>query len=162
MWAISDHAAARHRPAAFVLSVLVTIGSAGCGRREIPRFDLSGTVTYDGQPVPRGYIVFRPDRGAGNDGPGSQADIRDGRYATLPGQGTIGGLHAIQVFGFDGKPYEIPAGMSGGGPTLMNQVGKPIFAAATLEEDLPKEATVRNLVVPRQPVDGKGRAARAD
>ena len=122
----------------------------GCGRRAIPRYDLSGSVTYEGKPVPRGYIVFRPDREAGNDGPGSQADIRDGRYATLPGQGTIGGRHSIQVFGFDGKPYEIPAGIPGSGPALVNQVGMPLFPAASLVEDLPRASAVRDLVVPQQ------------
>lgn len=132
---------------AVALAVFFVTVPAGCGPRAIPRFDLSGTVTYEGKPVPRGYIVFRPDREAGRDGPGAQADIRDGTYATLPGQGTIGGPHVVQVYGFDGKPYEIPAGMPGG-PALMNQVGKPLFSAASLSADLPKAPAVRDFVVP--------------
>lgn len=133
--------------AAIACAVLIATVPVGCGPRAIPRFDLAGTVTYHGKPVPRGYIVFRPDRAAGRDGPGAQADIRDGRFATLPGQGTIGGRHVIQVFGFDGKPYDIPAGMPGG-PTLTNPMGMPLFSAATLSADLPEAAAVRDFIVP--------------
>lgn len=145
MTATSERAGAV--PTVVSLAVLIASVAPGCGPRAIPRFDLSGTVTYEGKPVPRGYIVFRPDREAGRDGPGAQADIRDGTYATLPGQGTIGGAHVVQIFGFDGKPYEVPAGMPGG-PALMNQVGKPLFSAATLSADLPKAPAVRDFVVP--------------
>lgn len=128
----------------------VVVVATGCGRREIPRFDLSGTVTYDGKPIPRGYLVLRPDREAGNEGPGAQADIRDGRYATLPGRGTIGGPHVIDVYGFDGKPYEIPAGALGG-VTLTNQVGKPLFKVATFHENLPRNHAGHDFAIPAGP-----------
>ena len=43
-------------PLAAVLCML-----AGWSPKPPPRYDLSGKVTYQGVPVPRGYIVFRPD-----------------------------------------------------------------------------------------------------
>lgn len=132
-----------------LVAATIAAGCPGCKQSDTPRYDLSGAVTFDGKPVPRGYIVFRPDGSAGNDGPGAQADIRDGKYATLPGRGTIGGSHEIQVFGFDGKPYETPAGISGGQPT-MNQLGGRLFGPVIMKSDLPKHHATFDLVVPKQ------------
>ncbi|MCE9629090.1 MAG: hypothetical protein K8S94_00015 [Planctomycetia bacterium] len=131
------------------IAAVIAGSVVGCGRHAVERFDLAGTVTYDGKPVPKGYIVFRPDGSAGNHGPGAQADIRDGKYATLPGRGTIGGPHEIQLFGFDGKAYETPAGISGGRPT-MNQMGARLFGPVMMKSDLPKLHATFDLVVPKQ------------
>jgi len=133
--------------AAACLPVLVVL--AGCGSGSGPaRFDLSGTVTYDGKPVPAGYIVFNPDAAAGNSGPGAQADIRDGKYQTLPGQGTIGGPHVASVFGFDGRPYTVGKGPDGN--PIANPMGKPLFTAATIKAELPKQAGTYDFLVPKQ------------
>jgi len=121
---------------------------AGCGGGEPPRFELSGTVTYDGQPVPAGFIVFEPDAAAGNSGPGAQADIHDGKYRTLPGRGTIGGPHVVSVFGFDGIPYQPDEDVDG--PAIPNPMGKPLFGTATIRVDLPKQTAVHDIVVPKQ------------
>src|SRR6218665_3244585 len=94
----------------------------GCGEGEIPRYALSGAVLYDGQPVPVGYMTFQPDEAAGNSGPATQADIRDGRFATQPGQGTIGGPHVVTIFGFDGKPIAEPNNPAG------RPMGTPIIS----------------------------------
>ena len=132
--------------AAACLAALLVLG--GCGRKAGPsRFDLSGTVTYDGKPVPSGYIVFAPDLAAGNQGPGTQANIRDGQYQTAPGQGTVGGPHVATVCGFDGKTFDI---IVREGVVEKNPMGKPLFLNAQLKIDLPKRATVQDLVVPKQ------------
>jgi len=129
------------------LSALVVL--AGCGGRgDVPRFDLSGTVTYDGKPVPAGFIVFEPETAAGNSGPASQADIRDGKYRTLPGRGTIGGPHVVRIFGFDGQPYQIDEDIQG--QPMVNPMGKPLFETVTMKVDLPKETAVHDFVVPKQ------------
>jgi len=122
---------------------------AGCGgQRDAPRFDLSGTVTYDGKPVPAGYMVFAPDTAAGNSGPASQADIRDGKYGTGPGLGTIGGPHIVSLFGFDGIPYQLAEDVEG--PPMLNPMGKPLFETVTMKVDLPKESAVHDFAIPRQ------------
>jgi hypothetical protein len=122
---------------------------AGCGGKgDAPRFDLSGTVTYDGKPVPAGYIVFEPETAAGNSGPASQADIHDGKYSTLPGHGTIGGPHVVRIFGFDGRPYK--AGEGPQGHPMLNPMGKPLFTASAIKVDLPKQKAVHDFAIPKQ------------
>ena len=115
----------------------------GCNRREHERYGLAGKVVYNGQSVPAGYIVFTPQASAGNPGPGSQADIHDGKYATLPGQGTIGGPHVARIFAFDGKPYTPPGGKM---PIVM---GHPLFPPYTAKVDLAKQATTFDFTVPK-------------
>jgi hypothetical protein len=115
--------------------------AAGCGGPDgPPRYDLSGTVKFNGRPVPAGYIVFEPDTSQGNAGPGTQADIRDGHYETPPEQGTIGGPHVITISGFDGVAFE-------DGP-MRNPLGRPLFASFQTTEDLPKEAATKDFTVP--------------
>jgi len=133
--------------AAACLPVLVVL--AGCGSGSGPaRFDLSGTVTYDGKPVPAGYIVFNPDAAAGNSGPGTSADIRDGRYSTMSGRGTIGGPHVATVNGFDGVAFQTFDGPNG--QAMPHPMGKPLFASAAIKADLPKQTAVYDFVVPKQ------------
>ena len=122
---------------------------AGCGGSSGPtRFDLTGTVSYDGKPVPAGFIVFQPDAAAGNSGPGAQADIHDGKYHTLPGQGTIGGPHVVSISGYDGKAFEIARRPHG--EPIMNPNGKPLFPTAAIKVNVPKQAASYDFVVPKQ------------
>jgi len=123
--------------------VAALLGPAGCGGDAGPaRYDLSGTVTYDDRPVPAGYILFAPDKSQGNQGPGAQADIRDGHYQTPAGQGAVGGPHVVTISGFDGVAF-------GEGPAT-NPMGKPLFATYQTKADLPKEAGTRDFSVPVQ------------
>jgi hypothetical protein len=124
------------------VGLALVLAPVGCGHSGHTRFELSGTVTYDGQPVPVGYIVFTPDKAAGNPGPGSQADIHDGKYSTPSGLGTIGGPHVVTVFGFDGKSYVPP------GATMPIIMGHPLFPSFTVKLNLPKAAGVQDLTVP--------------
>ncbi|EAQ80816.1 hypothetical protein DSM3645_12386 [Blastopirellula marina DSM 3645] len=99
---------------AFVLPVIL----AGC-RKDDSTVHLTGSVTYDGRPVPCGNIWFIPDHKQGNSGHGSMALIRDGKYDTQSGLGVVGGAHLVRIEAFDGvvhgdnadgklitKPYE--------------------------------------------------------
>ena len=86
-----------------MLAVLAaTVLVAGCGRDGQGRHELSGRVTYKGQPVPGGRILFVPDGSQANTGPGSVADIQDGRYRTRRGLGAVGGPHHVVIYGTDG------------------------------------------------------------
>ena len=68
---------------AFAVSSLV-----GCSKTDSA---LSGTVTFDGQPVPEGEIILSPDTTRGNQGPGVMARISNGKYATPDERGHWGG-----------------------------------------------------------------------
>lgn len=84
---------------------------AACGTDGPARYDVSGAVTFDGQPVPAGRIVFEPDSTQSNQGPAAYADIESGRYATPRGKGHVGGPHVVRITGTDGVPSgELPDG----------------------------------------------------
>lgn len=137
-----EYARKRHRSRWIAVGILALAVLGGCGSGE-QRFELSGTITYEGRPVPAGYIVFNPDAAAGNTGPGSTADIRDGRYTTPPGGGTMGGPHTVSIFGFDGTPYTMEGGMP-------NPMGKPLFTT-DLRVDLPKQRASHDFALPEPP-----------
>ena len=115
--------------------------ATGCGKQGSNRFDYSGKVTFRGQPVPKGYMLFSPDRDQGNSGPGSKAGIFDGRYETMKGQGVIGGPHVVTIVGTDGVPVDRGEG-------VMNPMGLPLFPEYTTKVDLPKESGTLDFEVP--------------
>jgi hypothetical protein len=146
---ITDHRLQKRLGFCVTACVPALLVLAGCGGGSDPsRFELAGTVSYDGKPVPAGFIIFKPDAAAGNSGPGAQVDIRDGKYHTMPGQGTVGGPHIASIFGFDGKPFQTAKGPHG--QPLTNPVGKPLFKTAAIKANLPKQTAVYDFVVPKQ------------
>jgi hypothetical protein len=114
----------------------------GCGPKSTAeRYDLTGAVTFRGQPVPKGYLILQPDKAKGNGGPGSKAGVFDGRYETMAGLGHVGGPHIVSIAGHDGIPFDQ-------GDGVMNPVGKPLFPTFKVEVDLPKESGTYDFVVP--------------
>ncbi len=113
--------------------------AGGCGGSgdTTKRFDLSGTVTFDGKPVASGTILLEPDAGKGNRGPAGFAKIVDGKFDTaLGGKGTVGGPHVARISGFDGKSAD---GRSD---------GAPLFSDYTASVDLPKQKATQEFQVP--------------
>lgn len=114
----------------------------GCGgsRDGPPRYTLSGTVTFDGKPVPYGTIIISPDSSQGNSGPGAFAQIRDGKYRTARGAGTVGGPHLLDVMGFRSFPgeegFEPETGI--------------LFDSYELAVDLPMENFTYDIAVPAE------------
>lgn len=124
------------------LTVMV-LGMMGCGTGEEgpARYPVSGSVTYDGQPVPRGTVAFEPDSSKGNNGPAVVAPIQDGRYETASGAGTVGGPHLVRIEGFDGQPTTLPDGMA-------MPDGKKLFPDFSTTAELPNEAATQDFDVP--------------
>ncbi len=120
----------------FTLGVMAL---AGCSSGE-RIYQLSGAITYDGKPVPKGTIVFEPDSTAGNSGGSGFAKIQDGRYDTsiLDGRGVVGGPHLVRIMGLDG----VPRG------ELLN--GIPIFQEYSSTADLPKKNGTQDFTVPKK------------
>jgi hypothetical protein len=121
------------------LGALLLIGP-GCGGDGVDRYDVSGVVTFDGNPVPLGQIMFQPDTGKGNRGPAGVAKIENGHFDTSKSdKGTVGGPHVVIISGFDGKDIneaeERPA-------------GSPLFPDYRTTVDLPKEDTTLQFDVP--------------
>jgi hypothetical protein len=110
---------------------------AGCGPTGPVRFEVSGEVTFRGQPVPAGMIYFTPDAPKGNQGPQAYAPIRQGKYDTRHGgKGTVGGPVTVRIEGFDGKG-EVPGA-----------VGNPLFVAYEIPAELPHSDTTQTFDVP--------------
>ena len=82
-----------------------------------PRYKLSGTANYQGKPISVGEISLTPDVAKGNDGPGSVAQIKDGKYETEADGGIVGGAYVVRIAAFDG----IPVGESSQGTPLLQQ-----------------------------------------
>lgn len=118
------------RGIALVLLFLTTI--VGCEKSH--RAELSGTITFGGEPIPAGRIYFNPDLEKKNDGPQGWAEIKDGVYDTRKnGLGFRGGPAVVVIQGFAG-------GADGFGP--------PLFQEYKITVDLPKVTSVSHFDVP--------------
>jgi hypothetical protein len=99
----------------------------GCSSGE-KLYDVSGTITFDGKPIPKGLIFFDPDKGT----PGTQgfANIENGMFDTAApnqGKGIRGGAYVIRISGFDGKA----------GPEA--PFGQYLFPEHELKKELPAQ-----------------------
>jgi hypothetical protein len=117
------------------VAVVATVGLVGCSPEE-KLYDVSGTITYQGQPVPKGIIHFDPD----GSGPQGFANIENGKFNTATaGQGKGirgGGKYTLRVNGFDGKV----------GPEA--PMGAAVFPEHTFSKDLPAQNQTLDYEVP--------------
>jgi hypothetical protein len=85
-----------HHWTLLVVSLLLT----GCGTSTPPLAEVSGTVSYRGQPLPGGVIVFTPDPAKGSSGPLASSVLQsDGSFVLQTGTatGAAAGWHRITV-----------------------------------------------------------------
>lgn len=122
------------------LCIITLALSVGCSSSDdpFPRFAFSGTVTFNGAPVPAGRVVIEPDEIAGNKGPQSILLIKDGKFDSTDGRGAIAGDVIIRVEGLDGKPDEV-AGLPD---------GAPLFPPYEMKKSLPAESSTIEIEVP--------------
>ncbi|HJZ57850.1 MAG TPA: hypothetical protein VKE74_23020 [Gemmataceae bacterium] len=121
-----------------VLALVLAL-AAGCGGGE-KLYDVSGTVTFDGQPVPAGRVYFDPDPTAGGSGPQGSAAIKDGKFDTaVEGRGVRGGGgYVIRVAAHDGKVSN------------ENPWGQPLRGTEyEFKKELPKERSELMIDVPK-------------
>lgn len=128
---------------AAALAAATAAATAGCGGEE-KLYNVSGTVTYNGKPIPKGLIFFDPDSTKGGSGSQGFANILNGQYTTADkGRGVRGGAYNIRISGFDGKEAnEAP-------------FGQTLFPEYGVNKDLPKADSELNIDVPK---GGKGSA----
>lgn len=140
----------RRWPAAGIAAVAgvgAMLVAAGCSRAPAgpQRYPVSGSVTFAGQPVPAGRIVFEPDRAAGNSGPAAYGSIVAGRFTTYPRMGAVEGPHVVQISGFDGKAFgELSE-------------GRPLFPDHTTSATVPARPATIDFTVP-SPAANRGPA----
>jgi len=79
-------------PLRLFLVVLGLFLFAGCEGETAPLAPVSGKVSYQNQPLPRGTIVFVPDADRGNNGPLAQGTIQAGGSYTVQTDGKAGAV----------------------------------------------------------------------
>ena len=84
-------------------ALLLLVCLVGCSPSD-GRNTVSGTVTYNGEPLKYATIEFDPDTTKGNRGPQGSAEVRDGRYHTTSGFGPVVGPHTVRITGWDVGP----------------------------------------------------------
>ncbi|MEW4564300.1 hypothetical protein AB1K70_17310 [Bremerella sp. JC770] len=93
------------RLAVFAAAWGVSLATGCSSENPSPRYQVSGMVTYAGEPIPEGLVKFEPDVENGGMGPGGYAPIKDGFYRTE--QGICAGPVKVSICGFDGVPLEV-------------------------------------------------------
>lgn len=116
---------------------LVCLGLCGCGQSGPVKYTVQGQIQMpDGKPVPAGEISFEPDGSSGNQGPGSMAQIRDGKYSLPRDQGVVGGSYTVVISPFDGVQF---------GESIQ---GKPLRQVPYSEKvELPKEDSTKDFKI---------------
>ena len=111
--------------------------AAGCSS-QAKLAQISGKVSFKGQPVPAGWISFTPDVAAGALGQVRVFQIHDGAYdsAKETEPGIAPGAYQVRIAGFDGK--KIP---------FYGQ-GKQIFNPIEDKYTVPSGATTKDFVIP--------------
>jgi hypothetical protein len=125
----------------------------GCGGT--PGNRVSGTVTFDGRPVPAGKVYFKPDAEAGGAGATGFADIVAGRYDTgLSGARNVGtGPMVVMVEGID------PQAGPGAGGDSPDVTARLLFQGYELRADVPAGAFTLDIAVPPEAAAGAAKPA---
>ncbi|HWL08387.1 MAG TPA: hypothetical protein VNQ76_08285 [Planctomicrobium sp.] len=136
------------------LALSISLQATGCGQGNSDgpeRFQVSGIVKFDGEPLPFGTIVFEPDSSKGNSGPQGFAEIKNGVYDTglRDGRGSTGGPMVISI---QGKTEEV---------VTEGSTGRFLFQDFHMEKDLPKEKTTLDIDIPKEATDPKARKSPA-
>ena len=78
-----------------VLMLCGALVAAGCGSDTGGRIAVSGSVTYDGEPLPAGRILFTPAED--KPGPSAGEPIDDGHFTILAEEGPATGRYEVTV-----------------------------------------------------------------
>ena len=118
------------------LAIVLLATVAGCGANGPGRHQVTGTVRFAGQPVPKGEVIFEPDPAKNNKGPQARAFIEQGKFQTQPGQGAVAGPAVVRVLAYDGKAHpESPSGSA-------------LCLPYELHVDLPAADSTHDFVIP--------------
>lgn len=85
------------RSAVLAACLTAAVAASGCSSGsddELPREAISGTVTFDGQPLERGSITFLPEGQLPTQG---GAPIADGQYSIAQNEGLVPGNYHVAI-----------------------------------------------------------------
>jgi len=126
----------RSETVVWLVASLLVAATLGCGSGEPPTYQVSGKVSYAGQPLPSGSIQFEPDKPGGNSGTCATATIENGTYTTTVG-GITGGKYLVRV-----NPPAIESGAD-----LSKVIRFPVYETKV---DLPKGNSTHDFDVPKK------------
>ncbi len=96
------------RRASSFLLLFCLIALTGCSNNGLTLGRVQGKITYKGQPVPAGEVLFMPDESKGTTGPPASGTISsDGTYVMSTeesGDGAVVGTHRVGITGREAKP----------------------------------------------------------
>jgi len=120
------------------MGVVVFLLAMGCGDPK-NRQVVTGTVTWRGQPVPTGILIFDPDVKKGNRGPQGGAKITDGRFDTRAehSKGIVPGPHIVSIQGYSGQNV-----------SKFHNFGDALFDPHNMEVEIPEDGGELLFVVP--------------
>jgi hypothetical protein len=116
------------------------IGLAGCGGEtdQLPREAISGSVTFDGQPLKNGYIQFLPDA-ASDDATFAGGPIREGKFDIPREQGPTPGRYSVTVISGEAAPSEASAAeLPGAGFSKKEKIPAKYNSRTTLTAEVKK------------------------
>ncbi len=116
--------------------LLLLLVMVGCDSK--PKLtEISGTVTFKGQPIPAGDVSFTPEVSV-TGGQLQMYMVKDGKYdsAQTPESGLLPGKYKVRINGYDGK--QIPNYFS----------GKQIFNAVEEQIEITAGKMTKDFVVP--------------
>jgi major membrane immunogen (membrane-anchored lipoprotein) len=91
------------RPFGIMAAVAAAVAVLGCGSDEsglAKRYSVTGRVTYKGEPVPKGNIVFEPTNPPAPQGRVAQGSIENGSYSlttSTPDDGALPGDYKVVI-----------------------------------------------------------------
>lgn len=93
------------------LMAMVLIGLASCGPGNgLNLARVRGTVTFEGEPIRNGTVLFEPDESKGTTGPQAVGTIlTDGTFVLSsqdPGDGAVIGTHRVGILGLEENPSD--------------------------------------------------------
>jgi hypothetical protein len=135
------HSTSNRSPRSVITSAVILLAIAGCNREG--RTAVSGTVTFDGQPLTAGQIVFEPTSG----GRLGIAQISNGAYNMPAIQGPTAGKYVVRITANRASGRKIKAGGGRDTQALVDQNEQFIPAKYNNESELTAEVTNERSIV---------------
>lgn len=142
----ADHRMTPSRAVSHVVWIAVfgALAITGCGPRD--RYVVSGSVMFDGRPIPAGAITFIPFGDGKKGRTAGFCQFKDGKYSTQTGRNPGSGPHRVLIVGCDGVAYQTKMGEI----TEDHPLGKPLFPTHLVEIDVvEKDDNVFDFDVPK-------------
>ncbi len=120
-----------------LVAIVLAVALSGCGEvDELPRQEVSGTVTLDGKPLEQGVIQFQPT--TPEQATAAGATIEAGAYSIARSEGPVPGKYKVTIFSSadDAPEEEMPGGLS---PLRTERIPPEYNLNSTLTADVTEE-----------------------